>query len=221
MSAAGTREPTSSAGTGCTPVGDAALLVEIDPGARHAAASTIAAAAIEGVVDIVPGECSVLVRFDPGRDLDAAASAVRVALDLTTQLGAAVPGDEITHEIIVPVRYDGPDLDDVAAMLRLSRSQVINRHLDGDYLVAFIGFAPGFAYLDGLPAALSVPRLATPRARVEPGSVAIAGARCCIYPGAMPGGWRLIGRTDLVLFDASVVPPSPLAPGRHVRFAEL
>jgi 5-oxoprolinase (ATP-hydrolysing) subunit B len=96
----------------------------------------------------------------------------------------------------------------------------VARHVAGHYVVAFMGFAPGFGYLDGLDPALHVPRLATPRARVDAGAVAIAGARSCIYPRPSPGGWRVLGHTRDVLFDARAVSPSLLQAGVRVRFRE-
>ncbi len=120
--------------------------------------------------------------------------------------------------INIPIRYDGEDLDAVAARWRLPRNDAIAQHLATDFHVAFCGFAPGFAYLAGLPADLAVPRLATPRTRVPAGGVALADIYCGIYPSASPGGWLLIGRTDLTLFDVDRDPPALLEPGTRVRF---
>lgn len=180
-----------------TPYGDAAVLVTLPDGADPV---TVAAAArvLPGVQDAVPGEGCVVVRgvrtLDPAALADVPAPAVR--------------------EHVLPVTYDGPDLADLpAGAARL--------HAAATYRVAFLGFAPGFAYLDGLPPELHVPRLATPRARVPAGSVGIAGARCCVYPSASPGGWRLLGRIadPGVLFDAARADrPALLAPGDLVRF---
>jgi KipI family sensor histidine kinase inhibitor len=196
-------------------VGDAALLFDVRPELRHAAAAALSAASVAGVVDVVPGERSVLVRLDPACDLDAAAESLRTAI-----LSGAHVVQPADAAVVVPVRYDGPDLDQVASITGLAPAEVIAHHVAGAYTVAFMGFAPGFAYLDGLSDALRVPRLATPRTRVEPGSVAIAGSRCCVYPRATPGGWQVIGHTDLVIFDVEATPPTPFAAGRQVRFAE-
>jgi KipI family sensor histidine kinase inhibitor len=198
-------------------VGEWALLFDVRPADRHAVAARLRSAGLFGVTgvdDVVPGETSVLVRFTPGSPIDVERLRELAETDATT---AGIHDDV---QVLVPVRYDGPDLDDVATRTGLSPDEVVSRHLAGDYVVAFMGFAPGFAYLDGLPAALQVPRLATPRTRVDPGSVAIAGSRCCIYPRATPGGWRVIGRTDAALFDVTATPPTPLAAGRRVRFVE-
>jgi KipI family sensor histidine kinase inhibitor len=121
----------------------------------------------------------------------------------------------------IPVAYggtDGPDLADVAALSGLPEEEVIALHLATELRVLFLGFAPGFAYLGDLPEALRVPRLATPRTRTRAGSVAIAGPMSGIYPADLPGGWRVIGRTAITLFDPERDPPAFLAPGDSVRF---
>jgi len=122
------------------------------------------------------------------------------------------------RRVEIPVRYDGPDLADVAAHCRLSPDEVVRRHSAAEYVVYFIGFQPGFAYLGGLDQALHTPRRAEPRVAVPAGSVGIGGAQTGIYPLATPGGWQLIGRTALPLFDPQAEPPTLLAPGDRVRF---
>jgi len=124
-------------------------------------------------------------------------------------------------ELTVPTRYDGPDLDLVARYWGTSAHGVARRHSGTRFRVAFCGFAPGFGYLTGLPADLAVPRLDQPRARVPAGSVALAGAYTGVYPSASPGGWLLIGRTDLALFDPAADPPARLRPGLAVRFVPV
>lgn len=118
----------------------------------------------------------------------------------------------------IPVRYDGEDLEEVARLAGLSRDAVVRLHAGAAYSVRFLGFQPGFPYLDGLPPELDLPRLERPRVRVPAGSVAIAAGRCGIYPRESPGGWRLIGTTPAVLFDAAKDPPALLSPGDRVRF---
>jgi KipI family sensor histidine kinase inhibitor len=118
----------------------------------------------------------------------------------------------------LPVRYDGADLIPLAAELGCSPEALLQRHAAGEYTVAFCGFAPGFAYLSGLDPALHVPRLASPRTAVPAGSVAIAGEYTGVYPRSSPGGWRLLGRTDAVLWDLDREPPALLTPGTRVRF---
>jgi KipI family sensor histidine kinase inhibitor len=117
----------------------------------------------------------------------------------------------------VPVSFDGPDLPVVAEHWDVDVPAVLRRLTGTRFRVSFCGFAPGFPYLTGLPAELALPRLPTPRPRVPPGSVALAGLYAGIYPSASPGGWLLVGRTELVLFDAYADPPARLGPGTRVR----
>lgn len=126
--------------------------------------------------------------------------------------------------VVIPVCYGGeygPDLEAVARHARLSRDEVIGRHVAAEYTVAMLGFAPGFPYLLGLDAALHVPRRTDPRTRVPAGSVAIGGGQTGIYPRELPGGWNLIGRTPRVLFDPERNPPCLLAPGNRMRFRAI
>jgi KipI family sensor histidine kinase inhibitor len=134
-----------------------------------------------------------------------------------------------SHEVFV--EYVGPDLEEVARLTGLSANEIVTRHSNREYTVAFLGFQPGFPYLAGLDPALAVPRRSTPRTEVPPGSIGIAGDVTGIYPRASPGGWRIIGRAGLVvsdvgsiqvdehlLFDASSDPPARFAPGDKVWF---
>ncbi len=123
-------------------------------------------------------------------------------------------------EVEIPTVYDGQHLKDVASHLRLSVREVIDMHCAETYTVSFIGFAPGFAYLTGLNPYLKVPRLSSPRAQVPKGSVAIAENYSAVYPNSSPGGWRLIGRTAVELWDISATEPAILHPGYKVRFVE-
>jgi 5-oxoprolinase (ATP-hydrolysing) subunit B len=199
------------------PVGDAALLVEVEPAQRYEVAQAIAG--LPGVVDIVAAQRSVLVSFDPTRvDADGLAKVVSSALGAAVFGAYSAPAPAAAVEVLV--HYDGPDLDAVADLTGLSAAEVVARHVAGDYVVAFMGFAPGFGYLDGLDPALHLPRLATPRTRVDAGAVAIAGARSCVYPRPSPGGWRVLGHTNDVLFDARAESPSLLQAGVRVRFRE-
>jgi len=165
----------------------------------------------EEVVDVVPGARTLLVELRAGAE---PSDALVRALDAQARTLEARVGS--THE--VRVTYEGPDLHDVATLAGLSSDDVVSLHSSVEYVVAFIGFQPGFPYLLGLPEQLVCPRLATPRVKVPPGSVAIAGEYAGIYPAASPGGWRLIGTTDLALFDPTREQPSLLAPGDRVRF---
>ena len=191
------------------PAGDRALLLEL-PGTEAAlrVAQRLGEACPE-LTDVVPGHRTVLAVWEtePRADL-AALAAEELAVP-----GTAVPGTEVE----IAVTYDGPDLAEVAALTGLSPEEVITRHAGAEYLVAFIGFAPGFAYLLGGDERLAVPRRAEPRERVPAGSVGIAGPYSGIYPRESPGGWQLLGHTDTVMFEPARDPPACLAPGDHVR----
>ncbi|WP_345625008.1 5-oxoprolinase subunit PxpB [Rugosimonospora acidiphila] len=131
-------------------------------------------------------------------------------------------GDErAVRRVELPTVYDGEDLRRVAEHWGVSPREVVDLHSAAEWTVAFCGFAPGFGYLTGLPERYAVPRLATPRTRVPAGSVGLAGPYSGVYPGASPGGWLLIGRTDAVLFDVAADPPALLEPGTVVRFVEV
>ncbi len=118
----------------------------------------------------------------------------------------------------LPVTYDGADLGFVADHWGLSEGAAVELHASIEYVAAFCGFAPGFAYLEGLPGDRAVPRLASPRSKVPAGAVALAGAWCGVYPTASPGGWQILGTTDAALWDATRESPALLAPGTRVRF---
>lgn len=190
------------------PVGRTALLAEVEDATQAVALAGWARAARVDAVEIVPGAASVL--FDGTQDAAALAERLR-----DWRPGGPAPSGDVVE---VPVEYDGPDLDDVAAAWGTDRAGVAERHAAVEYVAAFCGFAPGFSYLAGLPAPLAVPRLPSPRARVPAGAVGLAGSWCGIYPTASPGGWRLIGRTDAPLWDVDRDPPALLPPGTRVRF---
>ncbi|MFI0355610.1 allophanate hydrolase subunit 1 [Actinomadura sp. 9N407] len=193
--------------------GDAALLVETgDLATSHRLNAAIREAAIPGIADIVPGEGTVLVVADPDAgDLDRLAARLP-ALPLPERAAGLTPPVEI------PTVYDGADLDAVADLTGLSRDEVIARHTASTFTVAYLGFSPGFGYLTGLDPVLHVPRMDSPRTAVPTGSVAIAGPYGAVYPSQSPGGWRLLGRSDLTLWDVTRDPPSLLQPGTEVRF---
>ena len=215
------------------PLSDTALLLRLGEridaalNARvHALAAQLRECLPEGVEDLVPGYASLAVFLDPravaeGR-LDPRDVSGWLEWNLA-QLDDAV-ASTAPRTVEIPVCYGGahgPDLDALAADLGLATAEVIERHSAGDYRVALLGFAPGFPYLLGLDPALAAPRLATPRARVPAGSVGIGGAQTGIYPREGPGGWRLIGRTPLRLFDPRRDPPALLAPGDALRFVPI
>lgn len=191
--------------------GTNAVLVEVDSlDEVEAVRAAVAEADLPDVVELVPAARTVLISTAPGglpavrRVLDAA--------DLTRRAPTA------SHEVVIPVTYDGPDLELVAETAGLTPTEVVELHTGAAYQVAFCGFAPGFAYLVGLPPPLQQPRLDSPRTRVPAGSVGVAGEYTAAYPRATPGGWRLIGRTDAPLFDPRRPTPALLAPGHRVRF---
>ena len=206
------------------PMGDAAILVEtddIDAVLAIDAALAPFAEAGEGVWgevdDLVPAARTLLVVARPTTDLAALATAVRAAA-AGARLGQARGGDRL---IEIPVRYDGPDLADVAALTGLTPEAVVAAHTSTPWRVGFGGFAPGFAYLVGGDPRLEVGRRPDPRTRVPAGSVGLAGTFSGIYPRESPGGWQLIGTTDVVLWDADREPPALLTPGSTVRFVEV
>jgi KipI family sensor histidine kinase inhibitor len=193
------------------PYGDTALLAEpTDPASVLSLAA--AARAEPGVVEVIPAARTLLVRTE-------ATATARLARRLV-ELESAPAAESGTggEPVVLDVRYDGADLAGVAAEVGLDPDEVIRRHSAGRYVVAFCGFAPGFAYLTGLDESLHVPRLAEPRTTVPAGSVAIAGEFTAVYPRASPGGWRLLGTTDAELWDLARTPPALLVPGTAVRF---
>lgn len=213
------------------PLGERALLVRYDDAdvaranrAVHALAQRIAAPRPAWLEDLVPAYASLALILRA--DVASTATLIEAQQYVAAQMpksGIAVP-PAATREVRIPVNYggvDGPDLDATAAACGMDAATYVQRHGAGEYRVAMLGFSPGFAYLLGLDPALAAPRLATPRTQVPAGSVGIAGEQTGIYPRASPGGWRLIGRTALTLFDPLRDPPSALQPGDRVRFVAV
>jgi KipI family sensor histidine kinase inhibitor len=214
------------------PLGDQALLLrwgetaDIDVNRRvHALAAKVRATRQPWLLDCVPAYSSLAVFFDP-----AAVNGEDPVASVRDWLSALLAQPDIQSAntdvrlIEIPVCYGGehgPDLEDVASVCGLTPAQVIERHSVREYLVAMLGFSPGFPYLLGLDSALAVPRLSTPRLRVPAGSVGIGGTQTGIYPNEGPGGWRLIGRTPQRLFDARRDPPTLLLPGDRLRFVPI
>lgn len=193
--------------------GPSALLVEV---ADSAVARELAAWVATRIasVDVVPAARTVLI---DGVDPAAASEVLRDFVPGAEQRDAA--GALAPATVTVPVRYDGPDLERVAELWDVDVDEVVRRHTSAELTSAFCGFSPGFAYLEGLPSAWAVPRLASPRPRVPAGAVALADTWSAVYPTCSPGGWLLLGTTDLPVWDLSR-PGSPalLAPGTRVRF---
>jgi KipI family sensor histidine kinase inhibitor len=205
------------------PFGDEGFLVEPGPG-EEAGTSWVLAVSdacrrLWPGSRVVPGLASVLVtREVPHGQHSSVAAALRMALaGGADDLGVHRPGGARSHE--VPVAYDGPDLPVLAGALGIPAEELVARHRAVPWTVAAIGFAPGFGYLTCAdPLFADVPRRPDPRPRVPAGAVALAAGMCAVYPSASPGGWQLIGRTDLVMFDPDADPPCRLRAGDVVRF---
>ncbi len=208
-------------------VGDAALTIELGNSIDLAInrrvfmlEQALQTTPAKGVIDLVPTYRSLLVLFDPGIvDFQTLSQHIHNHLrDLPDAQG------QQSREVIIPVHYggeDGPDLAFVAELNHLTPREVILMHCGQLYPVYMMGFTPGFPYLGGLEERIAAPRLASPRTLVKAGSVGIAGQQTGIYPIDSPGGWRIIGRTDFVLFDPEADQPFALSPGDLVRFVPL
>lgn len=223
------------------PLGDRALLLsfgaELDAATSARVLATwrcLADARLPGVTDLVPAYTSLAVCYDwqalPSLAQEQpwawlADEVGRVLADAASRLADTVDrATTTTRQVEIPVCYEaslGPDLDSAAKALGLEPAELIRRHHERDYTVAFIGFRPGFPYLLGLDPTLALPRRPSPRARIEGGSVGIGGGQTGIYPAAGPGGWHLIGRTPLTIFDPALDPPALLAPGDRLRFVPI
>ncbi|OBY32106.1 5-oxoprolinase subunit B family protein [Mycolicibacter kumamotonensis] len=197
--------------------GDCALLLQFDRTAEVLAwTAALSAAALPGVIDIVPASRTVLVKLD-GPDYQTGVRRRLAKLSVEAEEIATTPADAAV-DVVIDVVYDGPDLAEVAERTGLTVAQVINAHTETPWRVGFGGSTPGFAYLIGGDPRLQVPRRAELRDAVPAGSVALAGQFSGIYPRQWPGGWQLIGRTDAVLWDLARPSPALLTPGRTVQF---
>jgi KipI family sensor histidine kinase inhibitor len=196
------------------PAGERGLLVELDDlETVHRLHAALRDLDPPGVVELVPGYRTLLVVAGPG----SAGALDELAAGLP-ELELPPAGEVAGEPVEIPVSYDGEDLPEVASLTGLDAEEVVRRHTAPEYTVAFLGFSPGFPYLVGLDPALEVPRRDTPRTSIPAGSVGLAGGQTGIYPTASPGGWQLIGRTDVTLFDPARDPPALLAPGSRLRF---
>jgi inhibitor of KinA len=226
------------------PLGDSALVVRVREQFEDAPEETLGEvlrvfqllqrAAIPGVIELAPAYTSVAVFFDPIVIPKSNGAASGVSHELATRIRSAIVPDSRRHRrrtaasasrlIEIPVCYDaefGFDLDRVAEHTKLSAREVVDLHSTAEYRVACVGFVPGFTFLAGLPKNLATPRRDVPRKEIPPGSVGIGGAQTGIYPLLSPGGWNLIGRTPLKLFDPLKNPPTLLHPGDRVRFRAI
>ena len=197
------------------PINRRTLLVELaDLDAVLALHASLNCEPIEGIEELLPAAKTLMVRFDSARlPVETLAAALE-----QRDLAARLPPGPLVE---IPVRYDGEDLAEVAALCGLSIEELIDRHQQSEYRVGFCGFAPGFAYLVGGDPSLHVARRQTPRTQVPKGSVALGGPYCGIYPQTTPGGWQLIGTTSLTLWDPDRTPPALLRAGTRVRFREV
>jgi inhibitor of KinA len=224
------------------PLGDSALVVRVREQFEDAPEQTLdevlrvfqllQRAAIPGVIELAPAYTSVAVFFDPLAVLKANGAANGVFDWLAPRIRSAITSRRpnrrkktaVPRSIEIPVCYDpefAPDLDDVARHTQIPATKIVALHSAADYRAACIGFVPGFPFLAGLPEKLATPRRDVPRKEISPGSVGIGGTQTGIYPLRSPGGWNLIGRTPLKLFDPTKDPPTLLRPGDRVRFRAI
>jgi len=226
------------------PLGDSALVVRVREQFEDAPDETLdevlrvfqllQGAAIPGVIELAPAYTSVAVFFDPIAVLKSNVAANGAFNELATRIRSAIIPASRRHRrrtaarrprlTEIPVCYDaefGIDLDRVAEQTKLSEREIVDLHSTCEYRVACIGFVPGFTFLAGLPRNLATPRRDVPRKEIPAGSVGIGGAQTGIYPLRSPGGWNLIGRTPLKLFDPAKDPPTLLCPGDRVRFRAI
>jgi inhibitor of KinA len=217
-----------------SPLGDRAITITLGTAideATHrlvrATTQALAARGIAGITDVVPAFASVTIHYDPAAvSGDAAASPHARLLAQVRETVAGVRAEHLPapRVIEIPVCYGGelgPDLDDVAQRHSLTTDEVVRIHAEGDYLVYMVGFMPGFAYLGGLSDRIATPRRASPRTAVPAGSVGIGGQQTGVYPMESPGGWNLIGRTPLKIFDIAREEQTLLATGDRVRFVPI
>lgn len=220
-----------------TPLGDTSLILTVGEGideptlARvQAACRALETAALPGVTELVPAYTTVTVFYDPVAVMAAGAPETEIADWLAARVGAVARSAGSSGRaprgrlVEIPVCYErdcAPDLAEVAERTGLTTKEVIQLHLAGEYLVYLVGFAPGFPYMGGLDERLATPRRAEPRRRVLPGSVAITGTQCGIYPIETPAGWNLIGRTPRRLFRPENDPPVLLQAGDRVKFRQI
>jgi KipI family sensor histidine kinase inhibitor len=199
--------------------GTAALLTTFATLAEVVAFRTaVVEAALPGVTETVSGARSLLVRFDPARTDEAR---LRAGLDaVPVRPGTDPAGGDVGGPVLVPVTYDGADLEDVTALTGMTRAELVDWHTRQVWTSAFCGFAPGFSYLTGTEPSLDLPRRSTSRTAVPSGAVALAGEFSAVYPRTSPGGWQLIGRTAVPMWSTDREPPALAPAGTHIRFVE-
>ncbi|WP_405168165.1 allophanate hydrolase subunit 1 [Nocardia sp. NBC_01499] len=201
------------------PAGDRSLLVAPDEHADLVAFIDLLRRELpSGVHDVLPAAQTVLVTMTDAADSRAVEEQLRQLFRTIQGTGSAEPEPDAVR--VIPVRYDGPDLESVAAQLGISVRALITAHTRAVWRCSFIGFAPGFGYLETAVPGLAVPRRAVSRTSVPAGSVALADGYSAVYPRRSPGGWQLIGTTDVRMWDLDRAEPSLLRPGTRVRFTE-
>jgi inhibitor of KinA len=207
------------------PFGEGALLVELSDDFQESVVGWARGIAdtwetIFGFGPAVPAYASALLRFDPLRlaPLDAEKFAKEL---LGRGQFTMIAGNKPRRVIEVPTTYDGPDLAETAERSHLTVAQLVTLHAEREYTAYFLGFMPGFAYCGRLDPRIAAPRLERPRERVPAGSVAVADGQTAVYPLASPGGWRVIGRTELAMFDPSAAEPVRIRAGDRLRFVPL
>ena len=192
--------------------------------ALQALAAALRARSLPWVRDVIPALCGIAVHFDPDHP-ELPDSILESFQPLLAESFKQAGKYERTGRLVeLPVCYDpefGVDLDDIGKTLSLSAQEIVERHSENEHVVLMVGFSPGQPYIGGSDESLSLPRRATPRTRVPAGSVAIANAQTCVYSYETPGGWHVIGRTPLVVFNPERNPPSLFAPGDRVRFVPI
>ncbi len=220
--AAGSR--TDDAARAIRPAGDRAFLLTPPPDAVAELAATLRDRRLDGVRDVLPAAETVLVTLRSTHDAEPVRRALRTLLEEPAERTdsddvsrGTSPGGE---PVLIPVHYDGGDLDEVARILGLSVDEVIAAHTGTVWRCAFVGFAPGFGYLRSPDDRLTVPRRAEPRVAIPAGSVALGGGYSAVYPRESPGGWQLIGRTELTMWDVDRDPPALIRAGTAVRFVD-
>ena len=214
------------------PASDSALLIEFGDAIDYAINASVysllrdieASDINNAVVEFIPSYRSLLVEYDPAKFVhnEILDRVVRLVEDRTDSPASITDDEAEAHQI--PVAYGGeygPDLETVAEHAGLTPAEVVEIHSDTDYHVFMLGFAPGFPYLGGMDPRIACPRMATPRTLVPAGSVGIAEAQTGVYPNASPGGWQLIGRTPMALFDVEAEPPAAMLPGTKVNFVPI
>ena len=214
-----------------SPLGDAAVYAEFSDSvdletnaSLQALSAALRARGLPWVRDVIPALCGIAVHFDP--DHPELPSSVLEAFkrELEESFKKAGKYESAGSRVELPVCYDpefGVDLDEIGKRLSLSPAEIVERHCAGEHVVLTVGFSPGQPYIGGADESLSLPRRATPRTRVPAGSVAIANSQTCVYSYDTPGGWHVIGRTPLVVFDPERNPPSLFSPGDQVRFVPV